>query len=53
MIIVHGGRTINGKHEKGLNDTFILDLELFQWHRIMLIGIDKNSIDFERVVAIG
>ena len=31
MIIVHGGRTINGKHEKGLNDTFILDLFSFNW----------------------
>ena len=27
-----------------MNDTFIFDLELFQWHKVYLLGIDKNSI---------
>ena len=44
FLIVHGGRNDYKSENYALNDTFILDLELFQWHRIMLIGIDKNSI---------
>ena len=31
MLIIHGGRTINKKIEKVLNDTFILDLFSFNW----------------------
>lgn len=44
FLIVHGGRNDYKSESFALNDTFIFDLELFQWHKIILIGIDKNNI---------
>ena len=42
FLIIHGGRNDFKSENYALNDTFIFDLELFQWHKIMLLGIDKN-----------
>ena len=44
FLIIHGGRNDFKSENYALNDTFIFDLELFQWHKIMLLGIDKNNI---------
>ena len=44
FLIVHGGRNDYKNDNYSLNDTFIFDLEYFQWHKVILIGIDKNNI---------
>ena len=44
FLIIHGGRNDYKSENYALNDTYIFDLELFQWHKITLIGIDKNNI---------
>ena len=44
FLIVHGGRNDYKSENYALNDTYIFDLEYFQWHKIILIGIDKNNI---------
>ena len=44
FLIIHGGRNDYKSDSYALNDTFIFDLELLQWHKITLIGIDKNNI---------
>ena len=44
FLIIHGGRNDFKGENYALNDTFIFDLELFQWHKVQLIGIDKKTI---------
>ena len=44
FLIIHGGRNDYKSENYALNDTYIFDLEYFQWHKIILIGIDKNNI---------
>ena len=44
FLIIHGGRNDYNGENYALDDTFIFDLELFQWHKVHLLGIDKNSI---------
>ena len=44
FLIVHGGKNDYNSENYSLNDTFIFDLEYLQWHKVLLIGIDKNNI---------
>ena len=39
FLIIHGGKNINS-----LNDTFLFDLSLYQWNKIIITGIDDNLI---------
>ena len=47
FLIIHGGRNDSKSESFALDDTYILDLDLYQWNQIHLIS---NSINF-RVMA--
>ena len=47
FLIIHGGRNDSKSESFALDDTYIFDLDLYQWHQIHLIS---NSINF-RVMA--
>ena len=36
FLIIHGGRNDNFSDSFALNDTYIFDLEFFEWHRVIL-----------------
>ena len=42
ILIIHGGRTLNGKYENGFNDTYILNLLSLNW--IEVEYFDKTCI---------
>ena len=44
FLIIHGGRNDSQSESFALNDTYIFDLDLFQWNKIDLIS---NSLDFK------
>ena len=44
FLIIHGGRNDSQSESFALDDTYIFDLDLFQWNKIDLIS---NSLDFK------
>lgn len=44
FLIIHGGRNDSQSDSFALDDTYIFDLDLFQWNKIDLIS---NSLDFK------
>ena len=50
FLIIHGGRNDNIKtgENYALNDTFIFDLDLFEYKKINVLNDDKNFVVFNR-----